>query len=438
MIKVLQRDSLPHVEKVLEMFLGFGFGGYPSAFVFAEVDMRLTMHDRKTVTKALCEQYRRASKGKKGRILDEFVKATGYTRCYARRVLRNHGRRIEVAPGAVVLGDRGLRCPTKRKRYYGADVVCALKKLWPWTDYLCGKRLKPALPGLIQRLEACKEIRLNKSLRAKLVSISAATIDRLLKPEREKHTLKHRGVTKPGSLLKREIPIRTFSDWDEARPGFLEIDLVAHEGGLAKGDFCLTLDATDVASGWTELAAVQNKAQIHVFAALKQIQTRLPFPMLGIDSDNGSEFINHQLTRYCRSEKIAFTRSRPYRKNDTCYVEQKNWSIVRRFAGYARLVSPQACATLNELYQVVRDYTNFFLPSLKLREKVRDGAKITRRYFPAQTPYQRLLESAYVSPHSKRQLTQRYNTLNPAALHRRILALQRNLHRLSQKRRSAA
>ncbi len=285
--------------------------------------MRLTMGERKTVTKALCERYRRAAKGKKGRMLDEFVQATGYNRCYARRVLRNHGRRVEVAPGVVVQGDRRLRPAPRRKRRYGPDVATALKTLWTYADYLCGKRLKPALPGLIEQLEAFKEIRLNKPLRAKLLSISASSIDRLLEPEREKHTLKHRGLTKPGTLLKHQIPIRTFSDWDDARPGFLEIDLVGHEGGLAKGDFCVTLDVTDVSSGWTELAAAQNKAQIHVFAALKAIRARLPFAVLGIDSDNGSEFINSELTRYCRAERIAFTRSRPYRKNDTCYVEQK-------------------------------------------------------------------------------------------------------------------
>ena len=262
-------------------------------------------------------------------------------------------------------------------------MATALKTLWTYADYLFGKRLKPALPGLIEQLEAFKEIRLNKPLRAKLLSISASSIDRLLEPEREKHTLKHRGLTKPGTLLKHQIPIRTFSDWDDARPGFLEIDLVGHEGGLAKGDFCVTLDVTDVSSGWTELAAAQNKAQIHVFAALKAIRARLPFAVLGIDSDNGSEFINSELTRYCRAERIAFTRSRPYRKNDTCYVEQRHWSIVRRYAA-THATSPRCLRALNELYDTCAT-TRTFSALLKLREKVRDGAKVTRRYHPAKT-----------------------------------------------------
>ena len=381
------------------------------------------------MTKALCVQYRRAKKKKKGRLLDEFVEATGHNRVYAARILRNHGRRVEVAPGKFVEGDRRRRPPTVRKRTYTKEVVDVLKKLWVMLDYISGKRLKPALPGLIERLEACKELRLKKSVRAKLHTISAATIDRLLKDARAAHTLKGRHHTKPGTLLKHQIPIRTFSDWSDVRPGFLELDLVGHDGGSGAGEFCFTLDMTDVASGWTEQVAVMNKAQMHVFIGIKSVRARLPFEVLGLDSDNGSEFINGQLPRYCAEEKITFTRSRPYRKNDNCHVEPRlrRGSIVRRFAGYARFESATACAALNELYELLRDYNNFFLPSMKLKEKTRDGAKVRKTYHPAKTPYLQLLESPGLTKDAKDKLRARYNTLNPAQLHRKILATQTKL-----------
>lgn len=404
--------------------------------------MRLEMAERRIVTKATCERYRKATKKNKGVILDAFVAQTGFTRCYARWVLRNHGRRVEVRPGVILEGDARRRARRPVKRTYGPEVFKPLRQLWTMLDYISGKRLKPALPGLIARLEACRELRLTKAVRAKLLRISPATIDRLLKGERAKFQLKRRGRTKPGTLLKHQIPIRTFSDWDDARPGFLEMDLVGHDGGLTQGDCCFTLDVTDVASGWTEQAAVLNKAQAHVFAGLCAIRARLPFPILGLDSDNGSEFINHQLKRFCDAERITFTRSRPFRKNDTCYVEQKNWSVVRRFVGYARLTTPQAGDLLNQLYETLRDYTNFFLPSLKLKEKVRDGAHVLRRYHPAQTPYERLVQSPCLSQAVKDRLQDRYHTLNPAALHRKILALQKQLDRraarLPQPTRAAA
>lgn len=393
--------------------------------------MRLTMTERKAVTKATCERYRKAGKKDKGRILDEFVEVTGHNRVYAARLLRNHGRRVEVAPGKFVEGDCRQRPPTVRRRTYTKEVVDVLKKLWVMLDYINGKRLKPALPGLIARLDACKELRLKKDIRAKLLAVSPATIDRLLTDARAAHTLKGRHHTKPGTLLKHQIPVRTYSDWDDLRPGFLEIDLVGHEGGSARGDFCYTLDMTDVASGWTEQVAVMNKAQMHVFIGIKSVRARLPFEVLGLDSDNGSEFINGQLKQYCAEEKINFTRSRPYQKNDTCYVEQKNWSIVRRFAGYARFESAQACAALNELYEVLRDYNNFFLPSMKLKTKTRDGAKVRKTYHPAKTPYLQLLESPSLAKDVKDKLTARYNTLNPAHLHRRVLALQKKLGSLA-------
>lgn len=388
------------------------------------------MKERKVVTKALCERYRKARKKDKGSILNDFVEATGYGRSYAGGLLRQHGRRVEVRPGVRVEGDAHRRPRRARPRTYGPEILEPLKKVWAMLDYLCGKRLVPALRELVPRLVALKELRIKKAVQKKLLSISASTVDRLLKPERERLTLKGRGHTKPGTLLKHQIPIRTFSDWDDAQPGFLEMDLVGHDGGRAAGDYAFTLDLTDVASGWSEQIAVQNKAEKWVFEGLKAIRERLPFPVLGLDSDNGSEFINHHLQRYCQDENIAFTRSRPYRKNDTCYVEQKNWSIVRRFVGYPRYDTPEALALLNELYRLLRDYVNFFLPSLKLKEKVRTGAHVLRRYEPAQTPYRRLLDSPHLDRAQKKRLTARYETLNPAGLHRQIRKLQDTLLRL--------
>ncbi len=294
-------------------------------------------------------------------------------------------------------------------------------------DHICGKRLvvfiRQTLPCLVRN----GELRISPEVQGKLMRISAASIDRLLAPERKKYELKGRSGTKPGTLLKHQVPVRTFADWDDAQPGFLEIDLVGHDGGSTAGEYCQTLDATDVATGWSEQIAVPTKAQLWVFEAIEEMRNRLPFPLLGLDSDNGSEFINHHLVSYCDQNHITFTRSRAGRKNDGCYVEQKNWSIVRRFAGYGRYEKDDACKCLNDLYVVVREYVNFFMPSQKLIEKVRDGSRVTRRYDAPQTPYHRVLASDAVEASTKRRLKRRYATLNPAALKRRIETLQREL-----------
>lgn len=400
--------------------------------------MRLTMQERRTVTKALAEQYRRASKGQKGVLLNQFVEATGYDRCYARRLLRNHGRQVRMSPKVVVEGDAGVRTKRKGKVTYGPEVRQVLVKVWEILDFISSKRLAAALPEVVPRLVAFRELRIKKAVQKLLVQISPATIDRLLRSERKKHTLKGRATTKPGTLLKHQVPIRTFSDWDDARPGFLEMDLVGHDGGRAEDDYCFTLDLTDVATGWTELVAVQNKAQKWVFEGLQSLSKRLPFTVLGLDSDNGSEFINHHLVAYCKEQQITFTRSRPYRKNDTCYVEQKNWSVVRRFVGYARYEGPEICNLLNELYQILRDYNNFFLPSMKLKEKIRDGAKVLKRHDTPQTPYQRVLVSRGVSRNVKERLKRYYEQLNPAALNRQIRHLQKQLDKTAAKRKQEA
>ena len=299
-------------------------------------------------------------------------------------------------------------------------------------DGICGKRLAPYLEEIVPTLERLGELRLDKVTRRKLIGISPATIDRMLAPARKRYQLRARSQTKPGTLLKHQIPIRTFSDWDELRPGFIEVDLVSHEGGNARGDYAYTLDATDVCTAWTETEAVRNRAERWVFAGLERVKERFPFDIIGIDSDNGGEFINNHLFRYCTENKITFTRSRPYRKNDNCFVEQKNYSVVRRAVGYRRYDTPCDLEVLNELYAVLRLFTNYFQPSMKLIEKTRNGSKVHKRYDRARTPYRRALDSGTVPEEAKQKLRETHATLNPVKLGREISRLQDRLDGLAQ------
>jgi len=323
-----------------------------------------------------------------------------------------------------------------------------LIKVWRIMDYICGKRLAPVLAEIVERLQRRGEFKCDPEVSQKLSRMSAATIDRLLRGERQKYQLKGRAHTRPGTLLKHQIPLRTFSEWDEQRPGFLEIDLVGHDGGVIDSLHGFTLDAIDIATAWVSLAALKNKAQVWTFEGLQKIRAKLPFPLLGIDSDNGSEFINESFFRYCQDEKITFTRSRPYRKNDSCFVEQKNYSVVRRAVGYQRCDTDEQLRLLAELYQSLELYTNFFQPSMKLKSKERHGARVTKKYDKARTPYQRVLESSFMDEVTKEQLRQRYELLNPAQLKRQIERCQRKLlataarprrsqRRLATKRRAA-
>lgn len=387
------------------------------------------------MVKAFSKEYQKARKKEKGEILDRFVRATGYQRRYAARLLCQHGRTLGVVAGVRICADAGVRIKRKRERIYDEAVKQVLKQMWEILDFLCGKRLKATLPKTIRALERHGELKLDQQVRRKLLLISAATIDRLLAEERNKHLLRGRSKTKPGSLLRQQIAVKTFADWDEARPGFEEVDLVAHEGGRAWGDYAQTLDLTDVATGWTELVAVRNKAQVWVFEALQKIRQRVPFPLLGLDSDNGAEFINNHLMRYCQQEQITFTRSRPYRKNDNCFVEQKNYSVVRRHVGYARYDTEHELQLLNELYEQLRLYVNFFLPSQKLKEKIRHGSRVQKRYDQARTPYRRVLESPHVSAGCKKRLRAQYQQLNPAELYRNIRRLQEKRLKVNAKKR---
>lgn len=392
--------------------------------------MRLTMKEKKSVIAVLQEKYRKARKKLKRQILDECCHLTGYNRAYASHLLCHYKPALKRKEKAQD------QAPNKKTvtAYYDGKVKQALVKIWMIMDCICGKRLKPFLSEIIPILEKHREIKLSKEVRGKLLKVSSATIDRLLAEEKKTLSAGSRSHTKPGTLLKSQIPIRTFSEWDDARPGFVEIDLVAHDGGDANGEFLFTLDVTDVCTGWTETMAVRNKSQVAVFEALLEIRKRLPFDLLGIDSDNGSEFINDHLFRYCAQEKITFTRARPYRKNDNCFVEQKNYSVVRRNVGYLRHETQPELELLNELYRHLRLYTNFFQPVMKLRSKERDGARVRKKYDPAQTPYQRVLAAPKIEKKKKEPLKRVYENLNPAELKREITRLQNELLDLVMKR----
>lgn len=393
------------------------------------------MKQRQAVTAVTIQRYRKARKKVKQQILDEFCETTGYCRGYARFILRNHGRQVWRRGKRVVVGEVRNREQRQKPRYYDEAVVRELIKLWRLLDYVCGKRLVAIMPELIARLEQFGELRLARTTKEKLLRISAASVDRLLQPERRKHQLRRRSHTKPGTLLKHQIPIRTFAEWDEQQPGFAEIDLVAHDGGLALGDFCQTLDLTDICTGWTELEAVPNKAQVWVFEAIQEIRARLPFPLLGLDSDNGSEFINGELLRYCQQQHLTFTRARPYRKNDNCYVEQKNYSVVRQAVGYQRFDTAAELLVLKQLYARLRLFTNFFQPTMKLKSKERLGSRVKKSYHAPQTPYQRVLACEQVTGVDKKKLKLQYRLLNPAALRREIDKYRKELFRLAAKKR---
>jgi hypothetical protein len=240
-------------------------------------------------------------------------------------------------------------------------------------------------------------------------------------------------TTKPGTLLKQMIPIRTFAEWNDVKPGFMEVDLVAHGGDSPAGEFVHSLDMVDVATRWSECVAIPNRSQAAVKAAIITARGRLPFPLRGLDSDSGAEFINANLLRYCEQEQITFTRSRPYKKNDQAYIEQKNWSNVRQLVGYDRYEDQTACEALNRLYETWHLYSNFFQPVMVLVSKERAGAKVKKRYDQPKTPYQRALDSPEVTEEDKERLRQLYPTLNPAALLRQIETQQAAVWKLAQK-----
>jgi hypothetical protein len=369
------------------------------------------MATRKAITKALAVRYRNATKELKGEILDTVCGLTGYHRDYARRALR---AALKPAP---------VRVRTARTPKYDPDVIRALEKCWAVLNAPAGKRLAPMLAELVPLLRRHGELHLDEDAAVLLAGMSAATIDRKLVGARAKMLPHGRSHTKPGSILKSKIAMRTWADHDEDSPGFVEIDLVGHEGGNPRGRFCFTLTVTDIATGWTENRTVADKRQAGVLAALTDVVTHLPFPIRGIDADNGGEFINQALYLFCRNNNLKFTRSRSGHSNDGAHVEQKNWTTVRQLVGYLRYDTPGELELLNQIWTAQALIGNHFYPQQKLISKVRDGAKVTKRYDPARTPYARAVAHPAVTPLRRRRLDAQHASFNPAAVQRQIQAL---------------
>lgn len=367
----------------------------------------MSQRSKREMIETIRPRYLKANRIGKARILDEITATTGYHRKYAIRVLR-HG-----------LKPKGLKKPGRRKKYQG-EVVQILEQVWEIYGRICSKRLHPFLSEGVAILERCHELSMSPELKQLLMSMSPATIDRCLRKARFTHPQHGLSTTKPGYLLKKAIPVRTFTPWEEENPGFLEIDLVAHCGQTTEGTYLNTLTATDLATGWTECLALPNKTQFAVSQAIGKLQEDLPFPLLGLDSDNGSEFINDTLYRYCLAEQITFTRSRPYQKNDQAHVEQKNWSVVRHTIGYDRLETSAELALLTSIYSDLRLYINFFQPVLELISKQRVDGKVIPMYDQATTPFRRVLALDSISIQIKARLTDLYFHLNPVTLRTNI------------------
>lgn len=377
--------------------------------------MKISMASRKEIVRSKQKVYQRSNRKDKCQIITDIVNVTGWTRDHAARVLRGPTATGEVRKG------RG------RKPQYGMPHKKILRMVWLLMDYACSRRLQAGIPVMLEKLVAHGHLTIDNKTQKEMQQMSHGTIDRLLIHDRKAFLGRGRSTTKPGSLLKHQIPIRRGNEWNDNRAGFLEIDLVSHCGDSTRGDYVLTLDATDIKSGWTECRAVVNKAQIHTFQALVTLRQRLPFPLLGIDSDNGSEFINHHFVRYCQQEDLILTRGRPYHSNDNCHVEQKNWSVVRQAIGYARFEGQGAVDILNIIYDDLRLFHNFFMPSAKLVSKTREGSRVSKVHDRPSTPYERLLICDDLSDEEKQSLKDTFRSLDPFMLRQNIDKLTRQL-----------
>lgn len=373
----------------------------------------MDQHSKSELIASYRRRYKKCSKKEKGHIISAIVDATGYCRKYV----------IQAMNADASVPKKITR--TRTSRY--AHLYETLTRIWAASNFLCGKRIKPFLPELVKSLKRHNEIKLSKDDEALILSVSAATIDRILAPARKQTIIKGRSTTKPGTLLKHQIPIRTFADWDENKPGFLEVDLVAHTD-TSRGDYVNTLTMTDIATGWTVCTAFWNRGEQACVAAIEEVKPTLPFPIRGIDSDNGSEFINAHLMRYCKRNAITFTRSRPYKKNDSAHVEQKNWDVVRKMIGYGKFDTHEQLDIIKRIERLLAFYQNYFQPSQKLVSKTRIGAKVKKKYDTAQTPAQRLIERKDTPKETKKLLKDTFRQLNPVELLRNINHIVRELY----------
>jgi len=372
------------------------------------------MATRDELVVVLRERYARSGRAERGRILDEFSAVTGFHRKHAMRLLG----------GGQPNQQRG---PRPRRRIYDDAVRGALIVVWEASDRICGKRLRPLVPIMLEAMERHGHLQLAPEVRTGLLAMSAATMDRALCDIRGQARGRARRHAAPSAAVRRSVPVRTFSDWGDPAPGFVEADLVAHSGPTTRGSFVQTLTLTDIATGWTECAPLLVREQRLLTEVLTEVRKRLPFPLLGFDTDNDSVFMNETVRDYCLAAGITFTRCRPYRKNDQAWVEQKNGAVVRRIVGYRRFEGLAAAAALAELYVSVRLFVNFFQPSFKLAEKTREGAKVYKRYHPPATPYQRLMADPRASEEVKRQVEAQRTELDPVRLLSDIRAVQQRL-----------
>lgn len=371
----------------------------------------MTTMAKEELISAIKPRYLKANKKDKGKILDEFCRNTEYNRKYAIKILQagyDHNR---------LSRSRGTgRKP--RKKIYTRETMMTVIKVWELLEFPCGQRLQPSLIPMVDSLERCHELQVSDEVKSQLKKISAKTLDRGLEKERSIRRLKrNRGTTRHGSLLKSSIPIR-ITDWNTSEVGFMEIDTVAHNGGDPSGEFIYSLDMVEIFSGWSEQIAVLGKGERGIVLAINHVKQAIPFDLLGLDSDSGGEFINWHLVKYCDQNKLFFTRSRPDRKNDNAYVEQKNNTHIRHWLGYGRYDTLQQLGFMNDLYRnELRLFNNFFRPVMKIASKEKVNNSVCRkRYDIAKTPYQRLIESRQISKKQKQDLTRIYLSLNPVKL----------------------
>jgi hypothetical protein len=371
---------------------------------------------RRELIEAVAARYRASGRSEKKEILDEFVKVTGFHRKHAIRVLKKSVK-------------EGGSEPRHRARVYDEAIQQALTIVWEAADRICGKRLREVIGGMLEAMERHGHLQLDREVRERLLAMSAATMDRLLKPVREasKQRRRRSGLSTP---LRKSIAIRTFGDWNDPAPGFFEMDMVAHCGKSTAGSHVFSLVLTDIATGWTEAAAMMVREQSLVTELVQDIRGKLPFVMQGLDVDNDSAFINETLLGYCRNQHIELTRCRAYKKNDQAWIEQKNGAVIRRMVGYGRLEGVESTAALNKLFAALRLYVNFFQPSFKLKSKIREGAKVTKKYHLPATPCERLLAREDISIECKEGLRRMLAVLDPVRLLSEIRNAQQRLSQM--------
>jgi hypothetical protein len=381
------------------------------------IGRQLSLATRRELIQAIAKRYHAAARRDKKKILDEFVEVTGFHRKHAIRALRK------------AAADEASKPRHLRSRIYDEAVIQALTILWEAADRICGKRLKRAIPSLLDAMERHGHLQAPEDVRRLILAASAATIDRALAPIKNvgKQGRRRTSINTP---LRKSITVRTFADWNDPPPGFFEMDMVAHCGKSVAGSHVHSLVLTDIASGWTVAGAMMVREQTLVVVTVEVIRGKLPFPLLGLDVDNDSAFINDTLVNYCKGQSIKLTRSRAYKKNDQAWIEQKNGSVVRRMVGYGRLEGIQSVAAVAELHEAARLYVNFFLPSFKLQSKTRVGAKVFKKYDKPTTPYERLLVETRMTEEQKEQLRSTFADLDPIVLLRRIREAQSKIARL--------